>query len=181
MSSSNLLFNSNLVSNSKVLIFGRSYIPRKGIFMKHRGRMLGLLIVIIFLATANACQATTVTVEPGQRIQAAIDSARPGDVIRVEKGLYNENLNISKRVTLVGIEMPMLDAKAAGSAITIQAEGVNVTGFELRNSRRSGIAIFSKNNSIKGNNISGCNDGIRAENSITIRSQAIRSTTIPTG
>jgi len=134
--------------------------------MKYIGRMLGLLIVLIFLAMTISCQATVVTVEPGQRIQVAIDSARPGDVIRVEKGVYDENLNISKRVTLVGIEMPMLDARAAGSAITIQAEGVNVTGLELRNSRRSGIAIFSKNNSIKGNNISGCNDGIRAENSM---------------
>jgi nitrous oxidase accessory protein NosD len=132
--------------------------------MKHKGCMLGLLIVFIFLAAANACQAATVSVEPGQRIQAVIDSARSGDVIRVEKGLYNENLNISKQVTLVGIEMPLLDAKAPGSAITIQAEGVNVTGFGLRNSRRSGIAVFSRNNTIKGNNISGCNDGIRAEN-----------------
>ena len=113
--------------------------------------MLSLLIVFIFLATAISCQAATVTVEPGQRIQVAIDSAHAGDVIRVEKGVYNENLNISKRVTLVGIEMPLLDAKAAGSAITIHAEGVTVTGFELRNSRRSGIAIFSKNNSINGN------------------------------
>ena len=46
-------------------------------FMKHKGRMLGLLIVLVILAAAIACQAATVTVEPGQRIQAAIDSARP--------------------------------------------------------------------------------------------------------
>jgi hypothetical protein len=35
-------------------------------------------------------------------IQAAIDAAKPGDIIQISAGVYNENLTLNKPVTLVG-------------------------------------------------------------------------------
>lgn len=43
------------------------------------------------------------TVKPGQSIQKAINSAKPGDKITVEKGTYNEQLTITTSgITLIG-------------------------------------------------------------------------------
>ncbi len=50
-------------------------------------------------------------------IQEAIDAASPGDLIVVDGGIYRENVNVTKRLTLRGLKMPVVDAGENGSAI----------------------------------------------------------------
>jgi nitrous oxidase accessory protein len=140
-------------------------LSRRGYAMEKKGSMLACLVILIISATLCAADAATITVKPGQRIQPTIDAASSGDIVNVEAGVYRENLNITKRIALVGLEKPLIDGGAAGSAIALRANGVRITGFEIKNSRTAGIAVFSNDSLIETNNISGCNDGIRLENS----------------
>jgi len=99
-------------------------------------------------------------VQPGQSIQAAIDSASPGDVIEVQSGLYIENLMIDKAITLIGegtCDAPIIDAWGTGSAMALNADGIHIEGFEIRNSSKSkgsGMNVLSSDNIILGNNVS---------------------------
>lgn len=73
--------------------------------MRARNRVLVSVVIAACGATASAgsADAMTVNVGPGQSIQAAIDAASPGDVIRVHPGTYRESLQISKDgITLAG-------------------------------------------------------------------------------
>jgi parallel beta-helix repeat protein len=108
---------------------------------------------LMVLLTLPISQATTISV-PGDHatIQAAIDNASPGDVIEVESGIYVENVNVDKPLTLRGLGMPTVDAGGKGSAITLSADGITLEGFNATNSSREGIKITSDYNSIKGNN-----------------------------
>jgi len=93
-------------------------------------------------------------------IQAAVDAAKPGDVIEVNSGNYSEKLIINKNVTLRGLDtgegMPVIDAGEIGSAVTISADGVTMEGFLVTRSGHcgcgnAGIRLNSNNNTIRRN------------------------------
>ncbi|HKY54649.1 MAG TPA: right-handed parallel beta-helix repeat-containing protein [Anaerolineales bacterium] len=67
---------------------------------------IAILIVISVRAIQVLRQAAVGAVlrVPGdyQTIQAAIDAAKPGDIVQISAGVYNENLTLNKAVTLVG-------------------------------------------------------------------------------
>jgi nitrous oxidase accessory protein len=81
-------------------------------------------------------------------LQAAIDAARPGDVIQVPAGLYHGNFIIDKPITLVGIDWPILDGANQGHVLEINhAPDVAIRGFVIRNSgarldkEHAGVAV----------------------------------------
>jgi parallel beta-helix repeat protein len=102
-------------------------------------------------------EASTISVFPGDSIQMAIDEALPGDTIEVQKGIYYENINITKPIILQGLDRPVVDALGMGSAIAITASGVTLRGFEAVNSGgrfEAGINVKSDNNLIEDNKAS---------------------------
>ena len=116
--------------------------------MKHRAKHLAMLAVaIIFLSPL--VDAATINVRSTESIQAAVNGASSGDTIYVQSGVYRESLNITKPISLLGVGRPLLDAGAMGSAIILRADGANVSGFEIRTTRRNGIQVLSDNNIIK--------------------------------
>ncbi|HZM21666.1 MAG TPA: IPT/TIG domain-containing protein [Anaerolineales bacterium] len=78
-------------------------------------------------------------------IQAAIDAAKPGDIVQVSAGLYNENLSLNKPVTLVGEtfdevnpvnNQSILDGGTGAAAITIPSgltQMPTVRGLAIQN------------------------------------------------
>ncbi len=130
--------------------------------MTHRGRLLlafpaWLMAVAIFAAA----HAATVQVEEGESIQAALEAAGQGDVIEVESGVYRESLNVTEQIILKGKGRPMIDAGAGRNGMTISADSVVVSGFDVKSSRKTGIEVLSSGNLIENCSIHGCADGIR--------------------
>ncbi|RME42310.1 MAG: nitrous oxide reductase family maturation protein NosD, partial [Caldilineae bacterium] len=81
-------------------------------------------------------------------LQAAIDAAAPGAIIRVPPGIYRGNFVIEKSITLEGVGWPVLDGGAQGNVITInEAPDVTIRGFVIRNSgarldkENAGVAV----------------------------------------
>src|SRR5438477_583042 len=65
--------------------------------------VLALVALAATIAVAVPAQAKTIDVRQGQSIQAAVDSAHPGDVIVVHPGTYRENVDVDKNdITLRG-------------------------------------------------------------------------------
>jgi parallel beta-helix repeat protein len=131
--------------------------------------ILALMIyktAVILMLIVSLAQSATLKVGPGESLSATLYTARPGDVVEVKAGTYYDHLTIDKPITLLGIGMPVLDATASGSAITITANGVWVQGFRIINSgslqggNGAGISVRSDNNTITGNNVSNNFNGI---------------------
>ncbi len=71
---------------------------------------------------------------PGQAfdLQQAIDAAAPGDVISVPPGVHRGMFSITKPLTLIGQDRPVLDAEGKGHVLRIAAADVTIRGFTLR-------------------------------------------------
>jgi len=69
-------------------------------------------------------------------IQDAIDNATSGDLIYVYEGLYNESLDVSTYVHLIGngSDVVTIDGQGSGDTIYVSADHVNITGFNITGS-----------------------------------------------
>jgi nitrous oxidase accessory protein NosD len=95
-------------------------------------------------------------------IQEAINNASMGDTIIVHSGVYYEKVYVT--VTLKGIGYPVVAANGSGSAITLNADGITLDGFNATNSGSlwecAGINVISSNNSIYINNFINNTDNV---------------------
>jgi len=94
-----------------------------------------LVVGIVFLGAVSVL-AATLEVGPGKTyttIQAAINAASNGDTITVAAGTYAENVTVNKGVSLVGESGAVLQGAGSGNGFLIQAAGVTIEGFEIRN------------------------------------------------
>lgn len=66
-------------------------------------------------------------------ITEALAVAGDGDIIIVEDGTYNENVTISKSVTLQGSSGVILQGPGSGNGFLINAANITIGGFEIRN------------------------------------------------
>ncbi|MBP7531545.1 MAG: right-handed parallel beta-helix repeat-containing protein, partial [Ottowia sp.] len=86
--------------------------------------------------------AATWTVRPGERIQAAIDRAAPGDTVEVQRGRYTERLRIDKPLTLRGLERPTVSGGDQGDTIRVGAPDVTLEGLIVSD---SGASLLKQN------------------------------------
>ena len=101
-------------------------------------------------------------------IQAAINSAYPGDSIYVKNATYYEHLTINKTLTMLGEnkQTTIIDGGAVNpaSVIVVNADNVAISGFTIQNARSGGSAIWVEgfnSTRIDNNIISNNGDGIR--------------------
>jgi parallel beta-helix repeat protein len=117
------------------------------------GRIFGLSVILITLVLAaggpeQIGQAQdqpecTITVQAGESIQAGIDQAADGDVICLDAGTWQENIRITKSITVqgMGAEQTVLQDSQAGYPViwifppeeavqtpSVKLDGLTITG-----------------------------------------------------
>jgi len=98
---------------------------------------------------------------PLNNIQDAIDDVLEGGFVHVWDGLYPGSVMVNKTVYLYGNDSAttIIDGEGSGSAVSITADRVNLSGFGCINSGDdpglAGISIFSDGNTIYNNSCTG--------------------------
>lgn len=81
--------------------------------------------------------ASTIEVGVGKSfttIISALASAKDGDVILINKGVYAEGeILINKRVSIKGLGFPVVDGKNKSQVFRVESDGVVIEGMDLRN------------------------------------------------
>jgi len=98
-----------------------------------------LVAAALAVAVAATHASTLLVPEQHATVQAAIDAAQPGDTVLVSPGVYRENLQIEKALTLrstQGAETTTLDGGRSCNVIWVNGTGteqVTISGFKITN------------------------------------------------
>ncbi len=123
-----------------------------------RSPLFTILLIIICLPIC-AKNIHVGTKYPHQKIKKALSEVVDGDTIVIHEGTYKEgNIIIQKKITLLGINNPVLDGEKKYEILSIKSSGVIVQGLIIQNSGFStlddpgGIKIYNCDNVIIKNN-----------------------------
>ena len=148
--------------------------------------MLRLLFILptIFITTLVAAR----TIIAGKKqavstLHKAIEMAKDKDTILVEPGIYREgNLVITKSITLIGQNFPVLDGQNKFEILTVSGNNITINGFLFLNCGKSAMndyasvkVIDAKNIIVENNKVVNSYFGIHFSNSsfITIRNNTV--------
>lgn len=70
-------------------------------------------------------------------LQQRINAAAPEDIVVVEGGVYHERIVVDKPLSLIGRNWPVIDGGGQGDVVTISADDVVLSGFEVRGSSKT--------------------------------------------
>jgi len=106
--------------------------------MKHN--YFKLFILIGFLVTNG--HGATLTVSPSSSgytsLKSAIKAASIGDTIFIDAGIYKENtLIVSKPLTIIGRNSPILDGNNKGTILEVNADNVTINNIVFKNVGKS--------------------------------------------
>ena len=116
-----------------------------------------LITFILNSVLLNSASTKTIQVSPNGSIKTIIEAiklANDFDTIRINSGVYAEgNIMIDKKVTIIGIEFPIIDGKGIGEIFTVTANEVHISGLLIKN---SGISYLEENAGIKLKEVHNC-------------------------
>ncbi|UEM08204.1 hypothetical protein JL101_036515 (plasmid) [Skermanella rosea] len=105
--------------------------------------------VSVLALLASPAFAETITLNPGDNIQAAINRAQAGDTIALRAGIYHQSLDFSGKHGVAGAPITITSADGQGAARIVAQENraviqgnrmshINVTDLHLQSTSRSG-------------------------------------------
>ncbi|MCK5258891.1 MAG: right-handed parallel beta-helix repeat-containing protein, partial [Thermoplasmatales archaeon] len=127
-------------------------------------QIVTVILLISFLmvtpvSEADSGQTTYYVKDDYQTIQDAIDVATDGDTIIVEYDTYYENVYVDKKLTIIGVGNPEVNANGSYYAFELRTDGITLEGFLVTNSgiggNKAGIRVTSNNNIIRNITASG--------------------------
>jgi parallel beta-helix repeat protein len=146
---------------------------------KYVATIVGLAVICLvssFIVNVHFGWASRTIVVPDEypTIDAAITAASSGDTILAKSGVYQENLLIDKSLSLIGEDRRNTTIRGSGgverggnAVITLAANGVAVSGFNIESfnyssssKRATGFSVEGDNCTITDNNISNLYYGI---------------------
>ena len=115
-----------------------------------------ILILLIFAAYHSAFSKTIIVGKNEQikSIKQALDICENGDILKITKGSYFENnLIITKEISLIGIDYPTLSGNKKEKILTIKANNVVIRGIHFID---TGASFVKDNAAIKLDSVSNC-------------------------
>lgn len=91
-------------------------------------------IILLVAMLCNGASAAQIDVAEGESVQAAIEKARPGDIVRLGRGIHKGSLIIDRAIVLTGEPGAVIDGQGTGNAILVEAPDAIVRGLEVRGS-----------------------------------------------
>lgn len=141
--------------------------------------MMAIILTFSFSAEGSAEE---IVVNEGDSLQKAIDDAKEGAILKINKGIYEGPIEVNKPLTITGEEGAIIDGGKKGNVVIVKADNVTISGVSVQNSGRgredSGIFIDGANFSTIENNVfQNVHYGIYVKNSknSTIAKNAITS------
>ncbi|WP_299790154.1 nitrous oxide reductase family maturation protein NosD [uncultured Shewanella sp.] len=133
--------------------------------------MTRICILAAIFSFSGLTQAGSITVFDADSLRFELENARPGDHIILKPGLYEGRFDIHRPVSVSSRGDSVIDAQGEGSAITVHASGVEVSGLTIQNwgndqyERDAGILVMAGSDdvSINNNTLTGDGFGIRAD------------------
>jgi parallel beta-helix repeat protein len=131
---------------------------RRGEFVKRKGKQKALIFVILFATLAFVsigigCASAAIYVpDDYAKIQWAIGNATAGETIIVNASgsPYYENVVVNKQLTLTGEsrETTIIDGGGSGVVVYVNADSVNISGFNITNGGTHGIHLYNSDNDV---------------------------------
>ena len=109
-------------------------------------RVIGLVVAALLIVGAPAKEWVVRGGADAETFQSVLERAAPGDTVRVIGGVYQGNFVVSKPLTLIGEQNPVLDGGRRGSVITLQAPRTVLRGFIIRN---SGVVLNDQDSAVR--------------------------------
>jgi nitrous oxidase accessory protein NosD len=103
------------------------------------------LSTFVFTSLLALASAATLTVKPGESIQAAIEKAMPGDTVKISDGEYSEDLETvrdgekDKRITITGTHKAIVRGTGKEARMFgVAHDHVTIDGFEINGELNGG-------------------------------------------
>lgn len=90
--------------------------------------------ILLAAMLCNGASAAQIDVAEGESVQAAIEKAGPGDIVRLGPGTHKGSVIIDKAIVLTGAPGAIIDGEKTGNTILIEAPEAIVRGLEVRGS-----------------------------------------------
>ncbi len=103
-------------------------------------KLLACIILMVCISTNAAVHQNQPRVPQSLSVQAMIDELVPYDTLWINGGYYRENnILITKPITIIGRQNPVLDAGGEGQVLIIRSDDVTIEGLTLKGSATSNM------------------------------------------